>query len=176
MEGLERPCAGGRNEPAPGLVHPGMPVDITPQGTHGRPFPRGRVARFFIGLNAAVYRLLRGRGMGSRMLLLTTVGARTGTDRTVPLAYFPDGSDAWLIVASAGGDARHPAWYRNLAAHPDRATIEIGGRRIGVRAESLHGAAREAPWARITARAKNFAEYQRSTDREIPVVRLTLLE
>lgn len=153
-----------------------MPVDITPQGTRGRPFPRGRAARFFVGLNTAVYRLLRGRGMDSRMLLLTTVGARTGTERTVPLAYFPDGPDAWLIVASAGGDARHPAWYRNLAAHPDRATIEVGGRRVRVRAESLHGPAREEPWARITAEAKNFARYQSSTDREIPVIRLTRQE
>lgn len=153
-----------------------MPVDITPQGTRGRPFPRGRVASFFIALNTAVYRLLRGRGLDSRMLLLTTVGARSGVERTVPLAYFPDGPDAWLIIASAGGDARHPAWYRNLAAHPDRAAIEVGGRRIRVRAESLHGPAREEPWARITAKAKNFSEYQRQTDREIPVIRLTALE
>ena len=153
-----------------------MPVDITPQGTRGRPFPRGRTARLFIGLNTAVYRLLRGRGMASRMLLLTTVGARSGLERTVPLAYFPDGPDAWLIIASAGGDARHPAWYRNLAAPPDRATIEVGGQRGRVRAESLHGPAREEPWARITATAKNFAEYQRSTDREIPVIRLTRVE
>lgn len=153
-----------------------MPVEITPQGTRGRPFPRGRIARFFVGLNTTVYRLLRGSGMGSRMLLLTTVGARTGAERTVPLAYFPDGPDAWLIIASAGGDAQHPAWYRNLAAHPDRAAIEVGGRRVRVRAESLHGPEREERWSRITAKAKNFAEYQRSTDREIPVVRLTPIE
>jgi deazaflavin-dependent oxidoreductase (nitroreductase family) len=150
-----------------------MPVEITPQGTRGRRFPRGRLIRFGIDLNTAFYRLLRGRGMSQRMLLLTTVGARSGAERTVPLAYFPDGPDAWLIIASAGGDARHPAWYRNLAANPDGASIEVGGRKLQVRAESLHGPDREEPWKRITAEARNFAEYQRNTDREIPVVRLT---
>jgi deazaflavin-dependent oxidoreductase (nitroreductase family) len=149
-----------------------MSVEITPEGTHGWRFPRGRLVSLGLRLNTGIYRLLHGRGM-PRMLLLTTVGARSGIERTVPLAYFTDGPDAWLIVASAGGDARHPAWYRNLAANPDRATIEVGGRRIAVRAESLHGAAREEPWRRITAQASNFAGYQRNTDREIPVIRLT---
>lgn len=150
-----------------------MSVEITPQGTRGRRFPRGRLIRFGIGLNTAFYRLIRGRGLSRQMLLLTTVGARSGAERTVPLAYFPDGPAAWLIIASAGGDARHPAWYRNLAANPDRASIEVGGRRLTVRAESLHGPDREERWKRITAEAKQFAEYQRNTDREIPVVRLT---
>lgn len=153
-----------------------MSVEITPEGTRGWTFPRGRLVSLGLRLNTAVYRLLGGRGLSSRMLLLTTIGARSGAERTVPLAYFDDGPDAWLIIASAGGDARHPAWYRNLAANPERATIEVGGRRVRVRAESLRGEARAERWRRITARAKNFAEYQRSTDREIPVVRLTPLE
>src|SRR5260370_27554146 len=101
-----------------------MSVEITPDGTRGKPFPRGRVIGFLLNLNTVLYRLLRGRGFRSRMLLLTTVGARSGQERTVPLAYFPDGDGAWLVIASAGGDQRHPAWYRNLAAHPDRAWIE----------------------------------------------------
>jgi deazaflavin-dependent oxidoreductase (nitroreductase family) len=150
-----------------------MAIEITPNGTRGKSFPRGPIPRLFLGLNTALYRLLRGRGMDSRMLLLTTVGARSGVDRTVPLAYFPDGPDAWLIIASAGGDAKHPAWYRNLAANPDRARIEVGGRTVAVRGESLKGAEREERWNRITEKAKNFAGYQRSTDREIPLVRLT---
>lgn len=162
----------GRKEHSWGPVLPDMAVELTPQGTRGRSFPRGPIPRLFLRLNTALYRLLGGRGM-SGMLLLTTVGARTGAERTVPLAYFSDGPDAWLIIASAGGDARHPAWYRNLAAHPDRARIEVGGRSVAVRAESLNGPEREERWARITAKAKNFAGYQRSTDREIPVVRLT---
>jgi deazaflavin-dependent oxidoreductase (nitroreductase family) len=148
-----------------------MAVEITPNGSRGKPFPRNPLVRLFLGLNTAVFRLLRGRLSG--MLLLTTVGAKSGTERTLPLAYFPDGPDAWLIVASAGGDARHPAWYRNLAAHPDRVRIEVGGRRIAVRPRSLHGEERAEAWRRITEKAKNFATYQSSTDREIPVIRLT---
>jgi deazaflavin-dependent oxidoreductase (nitroreductase family) len=150
-----------------------MAVQITPEGTRGRPFPRSRLVRFFVSLNTGFYRLLRGGGMGARMLLLTTTGARSGARRTVPLAYFGDGPDAWLIIASAGGDQRHPAWYRNLAAHPDKVWIEVGGRRVAVHAESLHGAERQERWERITAKARNFAEYQRNTDREIPLIRLT---
>jgi deazaflavin-dependent oxidoreductase (nitroreductase family) len=149
-----------------------MAIELTPNGTRGRSFPRGPVVRFFLGLNRAFYRLLRGRGM-STMLLLTTVGSRSGAERTVPLAFFTDGPDAWLIIASAGGDAKHPAWYRNLAANPERVRIEVGGRTVEVRAASLKGAQREEAWNRITAKAKNFAGYQASTDREIPVIRLT---
>jgi deazaflavin-dependent oxidoreductase (nitroreductase family) len=149
-----------------------MAIELTPNGTRGRSFPRGPVVRFFLGLNRALYRLLGGRGM-STMLLLTTVGAKSGVERTVPLAYFSDGQDAWLIIASAGGDAKHPAWYRNLAANPERVRIEVGGRTVEVRAASLKGAEREEVWNRITAKAKNFAGYQANTDREIPVIRLT---
>lgn len=151
-----------------------MSVEITPQGTRGRSFPNNPVTRLFLRFNAGIYRLLRGgAGMSSRMLLLTTVGAKSGQERTVPLAYFDDGEDAWLIIASAGGDAKHPAWYRNLAANPDRVWIEIGGRRIHVQPQSLHGVERDVRWQRITAKAENFAGYQRQTDREIPVIRLT---
>jgi deazaflavin-dependent oxidoreductase (nitroreductase family) len=150
-----------------------MSVEITPNGTRGKVFPRNALARFGIRANAAVYRLLRGAGMASRMLLLTTVGARSGQERTVPLAYFPDGDDAWLIIASAGGDPRHPAWYLNLAANPDKVWIEIGGRRLHVRPESLSGEERDGRWERIVARASNFGDYQRQTDRKIPLVRLT---
>lgn len=50
---------------------------------------------------------------------MTTVGAMTGERRETPVAWFPDGDQAWLIVASLGGSARNPGWYHNLAAHPD---------------------------------------------------------
>ncbi|HEY4026590.1 MAG TPA: nitroreductase/quinone reductase family protein [Candidatus Dormibacteraeota bacterium] len=129
-----------------------------------------------LGLNTAAYRLFRGRLPGPTMLLLTTVGAKSGAERTVPLQYFSDGPDAWVIVASAGGDAKHPAWYRNLAANPDRVWIEVGDRRIQVRPQSLRGEERAERWRRITEKARNFAGYERTTDREIPVVRLTPVE
>lgn len=153
-----------------------MTVTLTSDGTRGRSFPRNALARAFLALNTGLYRLGRGRGLSARMLLLTTVGARSGRERVVPLAYFPDEDRAWLVIASAGGDRRHPAWYRNLARHPDMAWVEFGGNKTRVRAESLQGAEREERWREITSQAPNFAAYQRQTDREIPVVRLTQIE
>ena len=148
-----------------------MSVEITPEGTRGRSFPRNPLVTAFLAVHRTVYRAL-GVGAGS-MLLLSTVGSRSGRERTVPLAYFPDGDDAWLIIASAGGDARHPAWFRNLVRNPDQVSIQVGRRRLRVRPEVLRGADREKRWNRITARARNFAQYQSHTDREIPVIRLT---
>lgn len=149
-----------------------MSVEITPNGTRGGRFPGGPLVKAMLGLNAALYRLVGGRGM-SGMLLLTTVGARTGRERTAPVAWFPDGEDAWLVVASAGGAATHPAWYRNLAANPDQVWIQVGSRRLKVRARSLSGDERDERWRRIVAKAPNFGNYERKTDRQIPVVRLT---
>ena len=77
--------------------------------------------------------------MGMQALVLSTVGAKSGTPRHTPVAYFPDGADSWLIVASANGAAKNPAWYYNLAAHPDTVQIQIAGRTIEVSAEQLHG-------------------------------------
>ena len=105
-------------------------------------------------------------------LVLTTVGSKSGLERKTPLAYFPD-ENAWLIVASFAGAAKNPSWYYNLAAHPDKVSIEFGGRREAVVAEQLHGTERESAWRRITAASQRFAEYQSKTDRELPVIRLT---
>ena len=77
-------------------------------------------------------------------------------------------------MASAAGAARNPAWYYNLAAHPDQVWIETAGRKVAVIAEQLHGAAREEAWRQITAAAPRFATYQQKTDRELPVIRLVL--
>jgi deazaflavin-dependent oxidoreductase (nitroreductase family) len=153
-----------------------MAVELTPNGTRGTTRTSNPFLRALFDLNRGLYRLLRGRGMSRSLLLLTTVGARSGEERTTPLVYFRDGEGAWLIIASSGGAARHPDWYVNLARNPDRVWIEIGDRRIRVRPESLKGAEREDRWRRITARARQFAGYQSETDREIPVVRLSAVE
>jgi deazaflavin-dependent oxidoreductase (nitroreductase family) len=60
------------------------------------------------------------RFQGMDLLYLTTVGAKTGQKRQNPVSRFPDGEDSWLVVASSAGAARHPAWYHNIAAHPDQ--------------------------------------------------------
>ena len=106
-------------------------------------------------------------------LVLTTVGSKSGLERKTPLAYFPAGDGSWLIVASYAGAAKNPSWYYNLAAHPDRVSIEFGGRSESVVAEQLHGAERDAAWRQITAASKRFADYQSKTDRELPIIRLT---
>ena len=150
-----------------------MTVKITPSGSSGRKFPAmNGLFRAALAVNTAAYRLLRGRGM-AKMAILTTVGARTGQKRSLPLAVFEAGHDAWWVVASMGGAPRHPAWYHNLARNPDQVELEVGGRRLKVSPESLHGAERDGAWKVIVERSPNFGGYARDTDREIPVVRLT---
>jgi deazaflavin-dependent oxidoreductase (nitroreductase family) len=115
----------------------------------------------------------RGRVMGMDVLILNTVGRRSGQPRATPVAWFADGPDAWLIVASGGG-SRNPDWHANLMAHPDRASIELAGREaVAVTPQRLDGADRERAWQRIAAAQPRIAKYQGKSDREYPVIRLT---
>lgn len=145
-----------------------MTVQRVPSGTRGRSTP-AFLGRLLALVGRLAYRLGASR---SKTLLLTTVGARSGRERTVAVGYFPDGDDAWLVVASMGGDRQHPAWYHNLITNPNRASVQVAGRQVPVRATSLHGQERAEHWARIVATAPNFGKYQQVTDREIPVLRL----
>ncbi len=153
-----------------------MSVELTPMGTRGFEMPRlpRLMLKPMFGLLVIIFHLFgnRMRVLGAPLLLLTTVGARSGTPRRTVLGWFPDGDDAWLIVASYGGSARHPAWYFNLARHPDEVRIEMRGRSFRVQPESLRGAEREAAWQRIAAQSPGYAAYQQKTDRMIPIVRL----
>jgi deazaflavin-dependent oxidoreductase (nitroreductase family) len=109
---------------------------------------------------------------GGRLLLLTTTGARTGVRRTNPLAYLPDGTRR-LVIASAGGAPRHPAWYHNLLAHP-RVTVEDGLFTYEADAVPLTGAERDRLFARAAEADPGWAAYQARTTRVLPVVALTL--
>jgi deazaflavin-dependent oxidoreductase (nitroreductase family) len=145
----------------------------TPDGTRGARQPRsGRLLRW---VNKWVMNRARrsGKVMG-RMdaLVLTTVGRKTGVERSSPVGYFADPDGGWLIVASAAGAPKNPAWYYNIAAHPDKVKIEMAGRTIPVTAEQLHGSARDAAWERIVTAVPRFAQYEHKTDRVIPVIRL----
>ncbi|MET9243916.1 nitroreductase family deazaflavin-dependent oxidoreductase [Nonomuraea sp. NPDC003709] len=127
-------------------------------------------------MNARMSRKIR-RGQGSFMgmdvLILNTVGRLSGQPRQSPLAWFADGEDAWLIVASGGG-GRHPDWHANLMAHPERASVELPGRdAVPVTPHRLDGAERAQAWQRITAAQPRYAKYQAKSDREYPVIRLT---
>jgi deazaflavin-dependent oxidoreductase (nitroreductase family) len=151
-----------------------MTISLTPNGTRGASIPK-RVFRILNPPVIAIVRLLRGKGIriaGLPLLLLTTVGARSGRTRTVPLLWIPDGEERWLVVASSGGMAAHPAWYVNMVKNPDKVWIEVTGRRRRVEPESLTGTEREAVWSRIKALAPVYRTYEQKTDRQIPVIRL----
>lgn len=140
-------------------------------GTYGARQP-GRIVRW---VNVLTARMIRRSGkLGSiDALVLTTVGRKTGEERTTPVNWFPGPDGSWLVVASANGAASDPAWYLNLAANPDKARIELAGRTVQVRAEQLEGEERAEAWRAITAANPRFAEYEAKTDRTIPVIRLT---
>jgi deazaflavin-dependent oxidoreductase (nitroreductase family) len=144
----------------------------TPAGTRGGRHPRIGLLLRLVNNNAARRFRRTGKMLGFNGLILTTVGARSGVERTSPVGWWPGPDGSWLIVAAAGGGARNPAWYHNIAAHPDKVQIEIGGRTIGVTAEQLHGTERSQAWQQIAAATPRFAQYQRKTDRELPVIRL----
>jgi len=144
----------------------------TPTGTRGGRQPRAGLMLRLINNNAASRFRRTGKLLGFSGLNLTTVGARSGNQRTSPVGWWPGPDGSWLIVAAANGAARNPAWYHNMAAHPGDVQIEVGGRRIRVTAEQLHGAERADAWRQIAAATPRFAQYQRKTDRELPVIRL----
>ncbi|MGV9822005.1 nitroreductase/quinone reductase family protein [Nocardia xishanensis] len=146
----------------------------TPSGARGGRQPSGR---FAVWMNKWMAKRLRRKGggkfMGMDALVLTTLGRKTGAERSTPVAWFPGGDGTYLIVASAAGAASNPAWYHNIAANPGKVRIDVGGRTLEVTAEQLHGADRDHAWRQITTTAPRFAGYQEKTDREIPVIRLT---
>jgi deazaflavin-dependent oxidoreductase (nitroreductase family) len=151
-----------------------MSFEKTPGGTRGTrmAFAGGPVAKWISNQMIRRARRKGGTFMGMNVLVLTTVGAKTGQRRQTLLGSFPDGDDAWLVVASANGSAKNPAWYHNLAAHPDQAEVEVGGRKVAVTATQLSGAERQAAWDRVVAAVPRYEGYTKKTDRVIPVIRL----
>lgn len=156
-----------------------MAIRVSPPGTRGTRIPKP-LLKLFKPMGALVIRRYRRSGgtrvssrMGFPVVLLTTWGAKTGRTRTTPVGGFPDGENSWLVVASLGGAARHPAWFFNMAKHPDDIWLEVGKERFKVRAESLEGSERAEALAGIAAIAPRYGTYQQKTDREIPIVRLT---
>jgi deazaflavin-dependent oxidoreductase (nitroreductase family) len=108
---------------------------------------------------------------GQTLLLLHTIGVKTGAERTTPLVYQRVG-DAYAIFGSAGGGPKDPQWFRNLVANPDT-TAEIGDETVVVRARVADERERAPIWAAQKAARQNFAEYETTAaPREIPVVLL----
>jgi deazaflavin-dependent oxidoreductase (nitroreductase family) len=148
-----------------------MTIEIPPAGSRGISTRLVRLFRLFNRLSVWMYRRRGGDPGGRAGLLLTTMGARSGQERTVPLGKFSDGEGRWLVVASLAGAARHPAWFINLANHPDKVWVDVGRDRFKVRPELLRGERADA-WRRLVAAAPGYGPYELKTDREIPVVRL----
>jgi deazaflavin-dependent oxidoreductase (nitroreductase family) len=107
---------------------------------------------------------------GMELLLLTTIGAKSGKVYIHPLAYTMDG-DKYVIVASKGGAPTNPDWYHNLLAHPET-TIEVGSDKFKVRALKTTGAEREKLFDQHAKQYAGFNDYKAKTTRELPVFEL----
>jgi deazaflavin-dependent oxidoreductase (nitroreductase family) len=102
------------------------------------------------------------------LLLLHHTGAKSGTERVNPLAYLRDG-DRYVIFASKAGAPTNPDWYHNLKANPE-VTIEVGDQTMKAVAAEANGEERERLFQAQAGRSEQFGEYQRKTDRVIPVI------
>lgn len=129
--------------------------------------------------NAQIVKEFRARGghvsgllADTPLILVHHIGARSGIERVVPLAYLPRPDGRFVIIASDGGSTRHPAWYYNLKANPET-TVEIGTEVFRVVAEELDNAARSLLWPTIVDQAPAAGEFQNMTTRTIPVFLLT---
>jgi len=105
---------------------------------------------------------------GAPLLLLTSVGAKSGEPRTTPVMYLPDG-ERMVIFASKAGAPTNPAWYHNLLANP-AATVEVGTETVEVDSSIASGEERERLFEQQCQRYPQFADYAQKTTREIPVV------
>lgn len=108
---------------------------------------------------------------GAPLLLLHSVGARTGEEHITPVMYLPD-NDRYIVFATKGGAPTNPAWYHNLKANPDLA-IEVGSDTVEVTATEVDGAEHDELYSRQATVYPQFAEYQSKTTRVIPVIVLT---
>ena len=103
-------------------------------------------------------------------LVLRTTGRKSGKGRKFPLIYGRDGND-YVVVASKGGAPDHPGWYKNLVAHPE-AEIQVWDKVIPVTARTGSAADKARVWSTMTAQWPDYDKYQKSTQRDIPVVLL----
>jgi deazaflavin-dependent oxidoreductase (nitroreductase family) len=129
-------------------------------------------------VHSGVYRATGGRLLGrmgrSPILLLNTIGRKSGKKRATPLLYVVEDED-FVIIASKGGTPSHPAWYLNLKANPD-ATVEVGNGTVRVRAEEADGEEKERLWKKMAQMYPTYDDYQKKTKREIPLLVLHPIE
>ena len=135
------------------------------------------MTKVFVRANVFLFKMTNGR-LGSRMgrqsvLLLHTVGRKSGKPYSTPLSYYRDG-DAYLIVASNWGNEDSPEWFRNLVQHP-RTTIQVKGTTLQVEARLSDGEEYQRLWEVVTRQNSQYLAYQKTLTRQIPIVILTLV-
>jgi deazaflavin-dependent oxidoreductase (nitroreductase family) len=135
----------------------------------------GNWIKIFTAANAFLFRITKGR-LGNRMggqsvLLLHTVGRKSGKVYTTPLSYYRDGN-AYLVVASNWGKEVHSDWFYNLQRHP-RATIQVGATTITVEARPAEGDEYTRLWTLVTKQNDQYLKYQKGLARKIPIMILT---
>jgi F420H(2)-dependent quinone reductase len=147
-----------------------------------KPFTKGQekvgsiVINVMSALNTWAFRMSGGK-LGARfpggapVLLLTTIGRKSGARRTAPLLYLKDGED-YVIVASKGGMSHHPAWYLNLRDNP-QVEIEVGRDKRRMTARTASADEKKRLWPDLVAMYPSYDQYQARTDREIPVIVLS---
>jgi deazaflavin-dependent oxidoreductase (nitroreductase family) len=144
-----------------------------------RPFTKTEMAianpiiKVMSRLNTWVFRATGGRvggrfRNGAPVMLVTTIGRKSGRAFTTPLLYLRDGADV-VTVASKGGMEHHPLWYHNMVANPD-VEVQIGRSTTPGRARTANTAEKAALWPKLVAMYPDYADYQARTSRDIPVV------
>jgi len=126
------------------------------------------VYRWTGGLLGSTWRVGSAFPWGIPVLLLTTIGRKSGQPRTLPLIFIEEG-DHIIIVASKGGLPSEPLWYKNLVANPE-CDVQIKRRKFKAKARTASPEEREALWPKLVAHYPDFASYASWTDRVIPVV------
>jgi deazaflavin-dependent oxidoreductase (nitroreductase family) len=129
--------------------------------------------KLFTAAHIRVFRATGGKIGGkigrTKIVVLTTIGNKSGAPRAVPLMCFEDAAGL-VVIASAAGAPTHPAWFKNLQSQPE-ATVEVDGRRYTARAEVVTGDERARIWARVVKQEPRFTGYEKkAVGREIPVV------
>ena len=104
-------------------------------------------------------------------LLLITKGRKTGNRHLVPLIY-GEAPNGLVVIASKGGAPKHPGWYQNLVANPD-VEVQVGTEKFRARASTVEGPEREKLWKELVEIWPPYVDYQKKTERQIPVVMLT---
>jgi deazaflavin-dependent oxidoreductase (nitroreductase family) len=130
-------------------------------------------ARLVTGFHEAVFRLSNGRlgnrGFGMPVLILTTTGRKSGKKRTTMLTSPVQEGDAVVLVASYGGDDRHPQWVLNVRDNPD-VEITMDGKTRRMRARIASPEEKAEIWPRVVDAYRGYGQYQQRTDRDIPLV------